>query len=83
MSNHLSKTVKKIIFDFAGFVRDIGRAKDISRKVSVPCPWHEEKSPSCVIDIDTMKYHCFGCGKEGDWKWQDTHNHANSLNSRA
>lgn len=29
------------------------------------CPWHEEKTPSCWINIDELFYHCFGCGKHG------------------
>jgi len=30
------------------------------------CPFHEEKSPSCKIDPDTDKFHCFGCSVRGD-----------------
>jgi hypothetical protein len=30
------------------------------------CPFHEEKTPSCKIDTDTQKFHCFGCGVRGD-----------------
>ncbi|MDV5225163.1 CHC2 zinc finger domain-containing protein [Providencia rettgeri] len=34
------------------------------------CPFHEEKTPSCVISPDKNLYHCFGCGVGGsvlDW----------------
>lgn len=30
------------------------------------CPFHEEKSPSCKVDPNTEKFHCFGCGVRGD-----------------
>ena len=30
------------------------------------CPFHEEKSPSCSYDAFENKFHCFGCGKQGD-----------------
>lgn len=30
------------------------------------CPFHAEKTPSFRIDDDRGRYHCFGCGKDGD-----------------
>lgn len=27
------------------------------------CPYHKERTPSCVLKVD--KFHCFGCGEEG------------------
>ena len=33
---------------------------------TVCCPFHEEKTPSCLINTRNMKYHCFGCGKDGE-----------------
>lgn len=30
------------------------------------CPFHEEKSPSFVIQKGDSHYHCFGCGAHGD-----------------
>jgi len=36
------------------------------------CPFHKEKTPSCVIHARTPKYfHCYGCGKSGDLKYLD------------
>lgn len=31
-----------------------------------PCPFHDEKSPSCQINDERGKFHCFGCGAGGD-----------------
>lgn len=42
------------------------RGKD----VVLLCPFHDEKTPSCVISPDKNLYHCFGCGMGGsvlDW----------------
>lgn len=36
----------------------------------VLCPFHDEKTPSCVISPEKNLYHCFGCGAGGsviDW----------------
>lgn len=30
------------------------------------CPFHEEKSPSFVVQTGDSHYHCFGCGAHGD-----------------
>ncbi|MBI5273168.1 MAG: DNA primase [Chlamydiia bacterium] len=30
------------------------------------CPFHEEKSPSFIIQRGDSHYHCFGCGAHGD-----------------
>lgn len=30
------------------------------------CPFHEEKSPSFIINRGDSHYHCFGCGAHGD-----------------
>src|SRR5690554_551366 len=36
----------------------------------VRCPFHEEKTPSCIISPKTNLFNCFGCGAGGsviDW----------------
>lgn len=39
------------------------------------CPFHAEKTPSCVITPEKGLYHCFGCGAKGsiiDWQMNTT-----------
>lgn len=31
----------------------------------VVCPFHGDKNPSLLIDLDNAKYYCFGCGVHG------------------
>ena len=30
------------------------------------CPFHEEKTPSFMLQRGDTHYHCFGCGAHGD-----------------
>lgn len=30
------------------------------------CPFHDENTPSFVIDHKHQRFHCFGCGTQGD-----------------
>lgn len=30
------------------------------------CPFHDEKTPSCMVYADDDKFHCFGCQAHGD-----------------
>lgn len=36
------------------------------RRGMVSCPLHDDKSPSCSIDLDKGVWHCFSCGEGGD-----------------
>lgn len=39
------------------------------------CPFHQEKTPSCIITPSKGLYHCFGCGAKGsiiDWQMNTT-----------
>jgi hypothetical protein len=40
--------------------------KNKNGAIHILCPFHDEKTPSCVIHTRTPKFfHCFGCGKSG------------------
>lgn len=30
------------------------------------CPFHEEKTPSCVYSFEKEEFQCFGCGRRGN-----------------
>jgi DNA primase len=32
------------------------------------CPFHDEKTPSLMVVRASQKFHCFGCGSEGNAK---------------
>lgn len=40
--------------------------KKQGRNYMCACPFHSERTPSCVIFPDTQTFHCFGCGAGGD-----------------
>lgn len=40
------------------------------KDVAVCCPFHNDKTPSCVISPSSNLFNCFGCGAGGsviDW----------------
>ena len=46
------------------------KPKKQGKDYAVLCPFHEEKTPSCMISPTKNVYHCFGCGAKGsviDW----------------
>jgi hypothetical protein len=57
------------------FERDGHAPKKSGGGWSVPCPFHNEKTPSCQINNARQKFHCYGCGKSGDPfdYWQKAH----------
>ncbi len=62
--------------DFLERIKDANRLDDIMRSYvtlkrtgrdyKCLCPFHSEKTPSCVIHPDEGYFHCFGCGAGGD-----------------
>lgn len=38
----------------------------LGRRGAMRCPFHREKTPSFKIYDNGKKYHCFGCGEDGD-----------------
>lgn len=51
------------IVDIVGSYLEVKRA---GSNFKAFCPFHDEKSPSFVINPTRQSYHCFGCGAHGD-----------------
>lgn len=45
----------------------------INGKLAVRCPFHKEKSPSCMVDLHLWNFICFGCGAMGKATCKDKH----------
>lgn len=53
--------------DLADLVASYGvQVKHAGSTLKACCPFHNEKTPSFVIDRVKGFYHCFGCGESGD-----------------
>jgi len=49
--------ISEIVFD------PTVKAHVTSHRVFVVCPWHEERTPSCVYNVTKNFVYCFGCGR--------------------
>ncbi len=38
----------------------------LGQRMVISCPFHMEKTPSCYIQNDKCRFHCFGCSESGD-----------------
>lgn len=52
--------------DIAEIVGEYVQLKRIGTHLKARCPFHEEKTPSFIVNEDRGTYHCFGCQKGGD-----------------
>ena len=41
------------------------KAKGRGKTRAVLCPFHDERKPSCKIELERKIFHCFGCGAKG------------------
>ena len=57
------------------FERDGHKPQRIGTAWFALCPFHDEESPSCQINNERRRFHCFGCGASGDPfdYWQKRH----------
>lgn len=52
--------------DLVGLFSEVTSVRQQGSSAKALCPFHEEKTPSMVIDGDRGLYHCFGCQSGGD-----------------
>jgi len=45
-------------------IHDILNIQNTGRRITMLCPFHSERTPSCIIYPDGG-YKCFGCGRHG------------------
>ncbi len=52
--------------DIVSVVGDYCTLKKSGSRLICCCPFHEEKTPSFFVNVNTNTWHCFGCGEGGD-----------------
>ncbi len=65
----ISQETKDQVLAATDIVAVIGAYIDVKRAgpaYKALCPFHNEKSPSFNINPHRQRFHCFGCGKDGD-----------------
>jgi DNA primase len=56
----------KTRLDIVDFIREYIELKSAGTNFKGLCPFHNEKSPSFMVNRDRQSFKCFGCGKGGD-----------------
>lgn len=67
-SNLLDFTKVRAAVSFADVLAalQISPAKPGQRQVKINCPFHEDSTPSCSINLEKGIFNCFGCPAEGN-----------------
>jgi DNA primase len=62
------ETIQQVIgaTDIVAMIGGYAPLKRAGARYRALCPFHREKSPSFYVDAGRQRYHCFGCGKDGD-----------------
>lgn len=65
-------SIKRRLVDCANVAHALGLADGARRQstgLTICCPWHAERNPSCSVTLGpdgTLRAYCFGCGQGGD-----------------
>lgn len=66
MISQTSIEALKARIDIIDIVGSYVELKKAGSNYKAPCPFHDEKSASFVVSPQKQKYHCFGCGVDGN-----------------
>lgn len=64
MSDEIKQIKDKI--DITDLIAEYIEIKPAGTNKKACCPFHNEKTPSLMINSERQSWHCFGCGKGGD-----------------
>ena len=56
----------KVRLDAVDVISDYVELKRAGQNFKGLCPFHSEKTPSFMVSPDKQRFHCFGCGADGD-----------------
>ncbi len=68
MAQFSKDSVEKVLeaTDIVDLIGSYIQVKKAGSTFRANCPFHHEKTPSFYITPSTQRFHCFGCGKDGD-----------------
>ncbi len=52
--------------DIVGLIGETVKLTAAGRTLKGLCPFHQEKTPSFHVSAERGRFHCFGCGEDGD-----------------
>jgi len=62
------KVISKLLESDLGQISYTGKVKKINdHKYLIFCPFHDEKTPSFMLNNLTHEYYCFSCGQKGKY----------------
>ncbi|MFH0857356.1 MAG: DNA primase [Candidatus Magasanikbacteria bacterium] len=62
--NEIEQIKEKI--DIADLIAEYAQLKPSGTQLKACCPFHHEKTASFMVSRERQRYHCFGCGEDGD-----------------